>query len=107
MKKISGYVTGKTDTLDIKDLTHSMLTSSARMARFFARDQLARLNKSTTISTLISAGVTKVRWLTSNDGRVRESHKELNRKVFDIHNLPDEIDDYNCRCTLVPVEYAD
>ena len=107
LEKISGYVTGKSDTLDIKDLTEKMLTSSARMARFFARDQLGRLNKATTISTLISAGVTKVRWLTSNDRRVRESHKKLNRKVFDIHNLPDEIDDYNCRCTLVPVEYAD
>lgn len=107
LEKISGYVTGKSDTLDIKDLTEKMLTSSARMARFFARDQLGRLNKATTISTLISAGVTKVRWLTSNDRRVRESHKKLNRNVYDIHNLPDEIDDYNCRCTLVPLEYAD
>ena len=107
LEKIEGYVTGKTETLDIKDLTEKMLTSSERMARFFAYDQLARLNKSTTIATFINAGVTKVKWVTSNDGRVREEHKKLNGKEFPINDLPDEIDDYNCRCTLVPVEYAD
>lgn len=107
LEKISAYVTGQADTLDLKDLTKSMLESSARMARFFAYDQLARLNKATTISTFINAGVTKVKWVTSNDVRVRQSHKELNGKVFSIENLPPEIDDYNCRCALVPVEYSD
>lgn len=107
LEKISAYVTGQADTLDLKDLTKSMLDSSARMARFFAYDQLARLNKATTISTFINAGVTKVKWVTSNDRRVRQSHKDLNGNVYSIENLPPEIDDYNCRCALVPVEYSD
>lgn len=107
LERISAYVTGQADTLDLKDLTKSMLDSSARMARFFAYDQLARLNKATTISTFINAGVTKVKWVTSNDVRVRQSHRDLNGKVFSIENLPPEIDDYNCRCALVPAEYSD
>ena len=107
LEKISAYVTGKADTLDLKDLTKSMLDSGARMARFFAYDQLARLNKATTISTFINAGVTKVKWVTSNDRRVRQSHKDLNGNIYSIENLPPEIDDYNCRCALVPAEYSD
>ena len=107
LEKIAAYVSGKSDTLDLKEVTGQMLTSSARMARFFARDQLARLNKATTISTFLHAGVTKVKWVTSHDVRVRQSHKDLDGKMFSIDNLPDEVDDYNCRCALVPAEYAD
>lgn len=81
-----------------------MLTSSARMARFFARDQLSRLNKATTIATFINAGVTRVKWVTAHDARVRQSHKTLDGKIFNIDSLPNELDDYNCRCALVPVD---
>jgi SPP1 gp7 family putative phage head morphogenesis protein len=48
-----------------------------------------------------------VKWVTVGDVRVRKSHKELNGKIFDVNNLPQEVDDYNCRCGLVPVEWAD
>ena len=68
---------------------------------------MARFNKAVTITQYESAGVTKVKWVTSHDVRVRESHKALDGKVFDINNLPEELHDYNCRCGLVPVEYAD
>ena len=107
LEKIAAYVSGKSDTLDLKEVTGQMLSSSSRMARFFARDQLARLNKATTISTFLNAGVTKVKWVTSHDVRVRQSHKDLDGQIFSIDNLPDEVDDYNCRCALVPAEYAD
>lgn len=107
LQKIADYVEGRSDTLDVKELTKSMLHDSARMSQFFARDQLSRLNKATTLSTFVSAGVTKVRWVTTHDVRVRDSHKALDGKIFDINNLPNEIDDYNCRCGLVPVEWSE
>ena len=87
LKKINDYVSGKENT--------------------FARDQLSRLNKATAIATYENAGVTKVKWVTSRDVRVRKTHKDLDGKIFDINELPKEVDDYNCRCALVPVEYKE
>ena len=107
LQKIADYVEGRSDTLDIQSLTKGMLHDGARMAQFFARDQLSRLNKATTLSTFVNAGVTKIKWVTTHDVRVRDSHRALDGKVFDINNLPSEIDDYNCRCGLVPVEWAE
>lgn len=107
LKEITDYVLGDKDVIDLKDVTKSMLSSSARMARFFARDQLSRLNRSTTVATFRNAGVTKVKWLTSHDVRVRSTHKALDGQVFDINNLPEEFDDYNCRCGLIPVEFSE
>jgi len=107
LQKIDDYVVGKSDVLDIRALTKQMLGSSARMARFFARDQLSRLNKATAIATFVNAGVTKVKWVTAHDVRVRSTHAALDGQIFDINALPDEVDDYNCRCVLVPVEYAE
>jgi SPP1 gp7 family putative phage head morphogenesis protein len=68
---------------------------------------MQRFNKACTIATFKSAAVTKVKWVTCNDIRVRKTHKALNGQVFDVNNLPKEVDDYNCRCGLVPVEWAD
>ena len=107
LQKIDDYVVGKSDALDIRELTKQMLGSSARMARFFARDQLSRLNKATAIATFVNTGVTKVKWVTAHDVRVRSTHAALDGQIFDINALPDEVDDYNCRCALVPVEYAE
>ena len=107
LQKIDDYVVGKSDALDIRELTKQMLGSSAHMARFFARDQLSRLNKATAIATFVNAGVTKVKWVTAHDVRVRSTHAALDGQIFDINDLPEEVDDYNCRCVLVPVAYAE
>lgn len=107
LRRIMNYVNGKTDTLELKDLTDLAYTRGDNLARLFARDQMARFNKAVTLSTFVQAGVTKLQWVTSHDVRVRDSHKALDGKIFDIKNLPKEIDDYNCRCGLVPVEWAD
>ena len=107
LKKIIDYATGVTDTLEITELAKETYTTSDSLARLFARDQMQRFNKACTISTFRSAGVTKVKWVTVGDIRVRKSHKALNGQVFDVNNLPREVDDYNCRCGLVPVEWAD
>lgn len=107
LQKIVDYATGKTDELEITELTKETYTTTDSLARLFARDQMQRFNKACTLSTFRSAGVTKVKWVTVGDIRVRKSHKALNGQVFDINNLPREVDDYNCRCGLVPVEWAD
>ena len=107
LQKIIDYATGKSDELNLTDLVKEAYTSTDHLARLFARDQMQRFNKACTLSTFRSAGVTKVKWVTVGDVRVRKSHKALNGQVFDINNLPQEVDDYNCRCGLVPVEWAD
>lgn len=107
LQKIIDYATGKSATLELTDLVKEAYTSTDHLARLFARDQMQRFNKACTLSTFRSAGVTRVKWVTVGDIRVRKSHKALNGQVFDINNLPREVDDYNCRCGLVPVEWAD
>lgn len=107
LQKIIDYATGNSDELNLTDLVKEAYTSTDHLSRLFARDQMQRFNKACTLSTFRSAGVTKVKWVTVGDVRVRKSHKELNGQVFDVNNLPREVDDYNCRCGLVPVEWAD
>lgn len=107
LRRITDYAMNRTDELKLDDLTKDAFNRGDHLARLFARDQMARFNKACTLATFRSAGVTKVQWLTANDGRVRETHRMLNKKIFDVDNLPKEINDYNCRCGLVPVEWAD
>ncbi len=107
LQKIIDYATGKTDTLEISELAKETYTTTDSLARLFARDQMQRFNKACTLSTFRSAGVTKVKWVTVGDVRVRKSHKALNGQIFDVNNLPREVDDYNCRCGLVPIEWAE
>ena len=106
-KRIMDYITGESDTLDLNSLTRVAYEAGDNMARMFARDQMQRFNKAVTITTYESAGATKVKWVTSHDARVRNTHRALDGKIFDIHDLPDEVDDYNCRCGLIPVEWND
>lgn len=107
LQSIVDYATGKSDTLNLTTLVKEGYEAGDHLSRLFARDQMQRFNKACTLSTFRSAGVTKVKWVTCGDVRVRQSHKDLNGKIFDVMNLPPEIDDYNCRCGLVPVEWAD
>ena len=107
LERINDYVTGKSPTLKFDDLTKIAYKWGDHLARLFARDQMQRFNKALTLSTFTSAGVTKIKWVTCHDARVRDTHKALDGKIFNIHDLPEEIDDYNCRCGLVPVEWED
>lgn len=107
LKRITDYAMNRTDELKLDDLTKDAFNRGDHLSRLFARDQMARFNKACTLATFRSAGVTKVQWLTANDGRVRKTHRMLNKRIFDVDSLPEEINDYNCRCGLVPVEWAD
>lgn len=118
LKDITDYAEGRSDELDLSGLTKIAFEKGDHMARLFARDQMQRFNKACALATFKSAGVTKVKWATANDGRVRNkatvdkqgrlhrAHTELQGMVFGIDELPIEIDDYNCRCALIPVEWG-
>lgn len=107
LRRITAYVTGQDDQLHLDDLTKLAYARGDHMARLFARDQMARFNKALTIATFQNASVTKVKWVTSHDARVRDSHKALDGQIFDINRLPPEVDDYNCRCGLIPVAWSE
>lgn len=107
LRRITAYVTGQDDQLRLDDLTKLAYARGDHMARLFARDQMARFNKALTIATFQNGSVTKVKWVTSHDARVRDTHKALDGQIFDIDKLPPEVDDYNCRCGLVPVAWSE
>lgn len=119
LQRIAAYVDGTAARLEFDDLIKMAYTAGDNLSRLFARDQMQRFNKAVTISTFNDAGVTKVKWVTCQDGRVRNKgyidkrgnyhrpHTELNGQIFGVKNLPIELDDYNCRCGLVPVEWED
>lgn len=81
-------------------------------AKFIARNQIANFNGLSNKIRFQKLGIKKVVWQTSQDERVRESHKVRNGKEFDLseglyssldgkHLLPGV--DYQCRCIAVPV----
>lgn len=84
---------------------------SSSRAQLIARDQTLKLNASVTRTRHEAAGVTRYRWSTSNDERVRPRHKELNGKTFAYDDPPDTGDgdtnnpgeDFQCRCVAIPL----
>jgi len=86
-------------------------------ARFLARDQTAKLNGRLTAALHSKAGITSYVWTSSRDGRVRDSHRLADGKVFTWGDGPTDgapkVGFYgtrshpgqagNCRCTARPV----
>ena len=117
MKEIikNGYENGKVTT-EIMQEIHEAYGTEKRHAQFIARDQMSKLNARITQKEHEDAGVVGYRWSDSGDERVRESHRELNRRsengeIFDYKNPPETDDgrfcnpgeDYGCRCVAIPV----
>jgi SPP1 gp7 family putative phage head morphogenesis protein len=94
------------EKLDVRSLINEMKQTSVKEARFFARDTFSKFNKALLISSFKAAGVKTVKLRTVGDGAVRDSHRAWNNNVFHIDDIPQAwFDDYNCRCSAVPVEY--
>lgn len=48
-----------------------------------------------------SGKVKKVKYITAGDDVVRQTHADLNGHIFDLDNTPSELEEPNCRCTVV------
>ena len=68
--------------------------------RFF-ENELLQFNKDVNVQILIKSDYAYVEWVTMRDEKVRSTHRALNGKVFSIYDIPDEVHEWNCRCSLV------
>ena len=84
---------------------------SKSRGQLIARDQTLKLNAAVNAHRQQSAGVTKYRWSTSQDERVRPGHQRLNGKVFSWDDPPETNEDgdtnnpgedFQCRCIGLP-----
>ena len=92
------------DTQDKKELFNKKYKEPKyKFTDTVSRTQVNNLNRDLAASMATNVGASKGEWVTSNDERVRESHRELNGKVFYYNKLPSEYNDYNCRCSLLPI----
>ena len=84
---------------------------SQRKAKFLAKQETKLITSTYNQERYKSAGITKFRWSTSNDGRVRGEHKHLQGKIFrwdeaviDEHgNTGNPGDAFGCRCIAIPI----
>ncbi|TDE17705.1 phage head morphogenesis protein [Dyadobacter psychrotolerans] len=85
---------------------------SKNKARFLARQETSLAVSSLRQQRYADAGITRYRWSSSEDERVRHSHKELNGKIFDFSNPPisgengqtgNPGEPFGCRCVAIPV----
>lgn len=98
---------------DIENYIVKEFGKDQRKARFLARNESAIATTSYLQAKYKDEGFTHYKWITNLDGRERESHRELNGKVFSFDNPPiiDErtgqrglpAETYNCRCLMSPV----
>ena len=103
-------VKGGTNPKVIRNQLVERIGMTENRAQFVAVDQAGSLLGQMTAQRHQQMGVEKFKWLTSKDERVRETHKELNNKVFS-YNDPPEVNgrivipggDYRCRCVAIPV----
>lgn len=104
------YMNGRTTTNIIKDLQRQY-GMDKRHAQLIARDQTAKLNSQITQSQQRDAGVSKYKWSTAGDARVRDSHSDLDGEIFSWDDPPETDngrrchpgEDYQCRCCAIPV----
>ena len=106
LQKLTDWVSGKEESLNVSSLVSQMKRTAVNEARFFARDQFCKLNKAVLIASFKAAGVKIVRLITCHDNAVRPEHRLWDNKVYAIDNIPEAwFTDYNCRCGAIPESY--
>lgn len=97
--------TGQTTRSLMRDLSERFGVSQTR-AEVIARDQLSKLNGAIAAKRQSDYGVTRYRWSTSGDERVRASHAALDGQVFAWNAPPSEGhpgEAVLCRCVAEPL----
>jgi SPP1 gp7 family putative phage head morphogenesis protein len=95
-------------------INHHLGLSKAR-CKFIARQETALLTTEFKKALYCQTGITKYKWRTNHDHKVRKRHVELDGKTFD-WNVPIVVSDegqkvmygypgtcYNCRCQALPI----
>lgn len=86
----------------IKEIGHS----TTKRARLIARDQSSKINSALSQQRQQNLGVEEYVWLTSDDDRVRDTHKANNGKTFRWDDPPKKTghpgQDIQCRCVAQP-----
>jgi SPP1 gp7 family putative phage head morphogenesis protein len=105
LARLTLWAEGESKEMDITDLVEKVRETADGRARFFARDQFSKFNRSVCIASYQSADAKYYEWLTSNDARVRESHRERNHRIYTHDELlaDPEWHSYNCRCGFAPL----
>ncbi len=85
MERVSGIVQrGLQEGASLESVTENIENSfgiTRRHAKLIARDQTSKLNASLTKLRQQELGITRYRWLTAGDERVRQSHRVLDQKI--------------------------
>lgn len=86
-----------------EDIASSLIADlgvSSSRARVIARDQVSKLNAELSRVRQAQAGITHFEWMTTRDGRERETHAENDGKIFAYDDPPVETglpgEDVNC-----------
>ena len=96
---------------EMRAMVEERLGVSRSRADLIARDQIGKLNGKLVEARNRDLGITRYRWSTSGDERVRASHEALNGQIFAWDNPPEVAPgrrehpggDYQCRCSAIPV----
>lgn len=114
-KKLSVIVNQQTSSKksakSIIDQIRDLTNVTKKRAKLIARDQTQKLNAAITRQRQTALGIVEYRWQTSDDERVRESHKRNNGKIFNWNSPPKETghpgEDIQCRCVAIPIINVD
>lgn len=94
----------------IMDEVLKQSTNGKSYARLVAYDQVGKAYAAIASEKQISVGITRYQWTTTNDDRVRDSHRELDGKIFSWDSPPLVDGEYKhpgepiqCRCIADPV----
>jgi SPP1 gp7 family putative phage head morphogenesis protein len=93
-------------TIELASTIRERTQVTQARATTIARSGLARLNGELAQERQLAAGVTRYRWSTSRDERVRSSHRALDGQIFEWAAPPPEGHpghDWNCRCVAIPI----
>lgn len=102
---------GRAESL-VKMIQDNYGTSKSK-AKFLARQETSLLMSKFQQTRYADIGITRYRWSTSHDERVRPDHAKLNGKVYSFDSPPvtcsktgarnNPGEDFNCRCIAVPI----
>jgi len=100
-----GFRTGLSSS-EIATQIEKQIGVTKNKARFIARDQVGKLNGQLTGMRQTNLGITKYKWRTQLDNRVRPNHRTKEGVTFFWDNAPADTghpgEDFQCRCHAEP-----